>query len=116
MGIRRPVDAEDSTLRIGEKVDYVRREMQQPAGDHHCHWPGCPKKVPAALWGCREHWRLLPRRIRNWIWNTYIPGQEIKKSPTKAYLQAAKAAQEWINDYLEAQRQPKKKKKGPKHG
>ena len=71
---------------------------------HTCHWPGCDKRVPPAMWGCRVHWFTLPLRIRNRIWATYVPGQEITKTPSRAYLDAAKEAQEWIDAKAQAER------------
>ena len=63
---------------------------------HTCHWPGCEEEVPPSLWGCRHHWFLLPRKLRQRIWRTYRPGQEKDKQPSKAYIEAAQAAQDWI--------------------
>jgi hypothetical protein len=63
---------------------------------HTCHWPGCPKKVPPAMWGCSKHWFALPLALRNRIWSTYRPGQEVTKTPSVEYLIAAREVQEWI--------------------
>lgn len=63
---------------------------------HICHWPGCKKEVPPAMWGCKPHWMKIPKYLRDGIWNTYLPGQEIKKNPSAAYLVAAKKVQDWI--------------------
>jgi len=63
---------------------------------HFCHWPKCETEVPPAMWGCKFHWLKLPKEIRNLIWETYIPGQEITKTPSVEYLQAARIAQDWI--------------------
>jgi hypothetical protein len=63
---------------------------------HTCHWPGCPIEVPPRMWGCRAHWYRVPQRLRNRIWNTYVPGQEITKTPSPEYIDAAKAVQQWI--------------------
>jgi hypothetical protein len=84
------------SIPIGEKVNYVRRAPQ--ARDHTCHWPGCTAMVPPAMWGCRAHWYLLPREIRQLFWRTYRPGQEIDGRPSRAYIVAARAAQEWIRE------------------
>lgn len=59
---------------------------------HNCHWPGCAVEVPPKLWGCKRHWFALPKEIRDRIWRTYRPGQEIDKAPSDEYVQAAKAA------------------------
>ncbi len=82
---------------IGQKVDYVK--SQPGDGRHRCHWPGCPKVVPPAMWGCREHWYRLPRRLRSRIWATFRPGQEVSKTPSGAYVRVAREVQEWIAEH-----------------
>jgi hypothetical protein len=67
-----------------------------PGHDHTCHWPGCTKQVPPKLWGCREHWFMLPPPFRRAIWKHYVPGQEIRKDPSRAYIETARQVQEWI--------------------
>ncbi len=84
---------------ISEKAAYVRGEKQNR--NHECHWPGCGKQVPPAMWGCKAHWFMLPRALRNKVWATYQPGQEKTMTPSAAYLAVAKEVQTWI-----AQRQP----------
>ena len=79
---------------IGQKADYVRSQPQ--TRNHHCHWPGCDKQVPPAMWGCKAHWFALPRALRNKIWATYAPGQEVNLTPSAAYLEVAHEVQEWI--------------------
>lgn len=85
---------------VGQKADYVRSRFGGPTGRHHCHWPGCDALVPPAQWGCRPHWFALPRPIRTAIWNSFRPGQEESKTPSRAYVKAAQAAQQWIKDHL----------------
>ena len=65
---------------------------------HTCHWPGCKVNVPPAMWGCKTHWFKLPKNLRDRIWLTYKPGQEITKTPSKEYLSAADAVQKWIRE------------------
>lgn len=79
---------------IGQKADYVKRAGQ--TRDHHCHWPGCDKQVPPAMWGCKTHWFKLPRALRNKVWATYQPGQEVDLSPSAEYLAVAHEVQAWI--------------------
>lgn len=81
------------------KADYVRRQGQTRA--HHCHWPGCKAQVPPAMWGCHKHWFALPKQLRDQIWSTYNPGQEIHGTPSTAYLVAAQAVQDWIRSQEE---------------
>ena len=76
------------------KVRHVRLAGQSRA--HGCHWPGCEKQVPPAMWGCRAHWFKLPKHLRDAIWRAYSVGQEQRLDPSDAYLHAARAAQDWI--------------------
>lgn len=62
---------------------------------HLCHWPGCTKEVPPAMWGCKPHWFTLPKKLRDLIWATYVPGQEITKTPSEDYIAAAQQVQVW---------------------
>jgi hypothetical protein len=59
---------------------------------HMCHAPGCRTPVPPKMFACRPHWYALPRRLRDAIWATYRPGQEVTKDPSPEYLDAARAA------------------------
>lgn len=79
---------------MNTKADYVRSQPQTRA--HHCHWPGCEKQVPPAMWGCKGHWFKLPATLRARIWATYKPGQEVNGTPSAQYLAAANAVQQWI--------------------
>jgi hypothetical protein len=79
---------------VNNKANYVRSQGQ--TRDHHCHWPGCDKQVPPAKWGCRAHWFKLPINLRNRIWATYEPGQEVDMTPSEEYLDTARKVQEWI--------------------
>ena len=78
------------------KADYVRSQAQ--TRKHHCHWPGCEKQVPPAMWGCSRHWFRLPRELQLRIWSSYRPGQEIDGKPSANYIADAKAVQAWIAD------------------
>lgn len=77
-----------------DKADYVRSQSQ--TRDHHCHWPGCKTQVPPAMWGCKTHWFMLPRYLRNKIWKAYSPGQEVDMSPSDEYVNVANEVQQWI--------------------
>ncbi len=79
---------------MAEKVAHVLAARQTRA--HGCHWPGCDKQVPPAMWGCRAHWFRLPALLRARIWRTYRPGQEADMKPSTEYIEAAKAVQQWI--------------------
>lgn len=66
---------------------------------HTCHWPGCGKLVPPSMWGCKPHWFTLPKKLRDLIWATYIPGQEITKTPSADYTAAARQVQLFCEAY-----------------
>lgn len=72
---------------------------------HKCHWPDCNKEVPARLWGCRYHWYKLPKRLRDAIWRTYRPGQEIGKNPNQEYIEVAREVQAWCRMYIRRQQE-----------
>lgn len=65
---------------------------------HICHFPTCRTSVPPAMWGCKKHWFKLPKRLRDKVWATYRPGQEITKDPSPAYLKVADEVQEWCRN------------------
>jgi hypothetical protein len=79
---------------MNPKTEYVRRQRQTRG--HGCHWPGCDKQCPPAMWGCKAHWFKLPKRLRDAIWDTYEIGQEVDMTPSDAYLTVAHEVQEWI--------------------
>ena len=81
---------------ITQKADYVRSESRKGTGAHRCHWPGCDKRVPPAMWGCKTHWFKLPQSLRTKIWLTYRPGQEISKRPSVEYIAVVRQVTEWI--------------------
>ena len=87
-------------MTVAEKRAYVLSQKQDR--DHHCHWPGCGKQVPPAMWGCSKHWFKLPKRLRDMVWATYRPGQEINMSPSREYLEAATLVQNWIEENYDA--------------
>lgn len=76
------------------KRSYVMSQGQDR--NHTCHWPGCEKQVPPAMWGCKSHWFKLPKRLRDRIWDDYVPGQEQRMDPSDDYLATALEVQEWI--------------------
>ncbi len=63
---------------------------------HTCHAAGCRQLVPAAMFLCKKHWRMLPQLMRNLIWQHYRPGQEDEKVCSRAYSAAARSAVKWI--------------------
>jgi hypothetical protein len=86
------------------KADYVSGQPQTRS--HHCHWPGCDKQVPPAMWGCGKHWFSLPPPLRAKVWRSYVPGQEITMTPSAAYLAVAEEVQQWIHQQETAKASP----------
>lgn len=82
-----------------DKVAHVRRAIKRGhTGDHTCHWPGCETRVTPAVWGCSRHWFMLPHHIQIGIWRAYKMNQEVTKRPSRQYIAAARAAQDWIRE------------------
>lgn len=79
------------------KYNHVRTARQTRA--HSCHWPGCPVQVKPALWGCSNHWYMLPQDLRSLIWGEYRAGQEETMTPSAGYVEAAEIVQEWIRGF-----------------
>lgn len=63
---------------------------------HLCHAVACTTHVPAKLLFCGPHWRRTPKRLRDLIWATYRPGQEISKDPSPLYLVAQSHVVAWV--------------------
>ena len=59
---------------------------------HTCHATGCDREVPVAMWGCRRHWGMVPKVIRDRVWRNYRRGQEDDWRPSRDYLIAARDA------------------------
>lgn len=76
------------------KSDYVKKQPQ--FRKHKCHWPGCDKEVPPAMWGCSYHWFKIPIKARRAIWKNYRPRQEIDLKPSKEYLDVTIKVERWI--------------------
>jgi len=81
---------------ISDKVKHVLNSSQ--TRQHECHWPNCNKQVPPALWGCREHWYMLPEYLRVRIWAAYRIGQEEDGNPSDTYMEVMKMTFKWIKE------------------
>lgn len=79
---------------MSDKVEHVLAARQ--SRNHTCHWPGCEKQCPPAMWGCKPHWFKLPKHLRDHIWGAYEIGQEIWGTPSDEYLAVAREVQDWI--------------------
>lgn len=63
---------------------------------HFCHARNCGTPVRPDLFMCRGHWLMIPAELRRLIWRHYRKGQEIDKTPTMAYLEVTRKAQEAV--------------------
>ena len=59
---------------------------------HSCHATDCRVAVPPEMWGCRRHWFMVPKPIRDRIWRSYRAGQCDDMTPSLEYCMAAKDA------------------------
>lgn len=53
------------------------------------------------MWGCSKHWFRLPAGLRAQVWKTYVPGQEITKTPSPEYVAVALKVQDWCRQHPE---------------
>ena len=67
---------------------------------HLCHWPTCGTAVPPKMWGCPKHWFRLPKHLRELIWATYVPGQEVRLDPSDDYLAVAQEVDDWCHAWI----------------
>lgn len=66
---------------------------------HTCHWPGCTRQVPPALWGCSFHWFRLPAVLRAKVWGAYRIGQEETMTSSDEYLSVMVEVERWIAEH-----------------
>lgn len=63
---------------------------------HTCHAYGCDREVPPKMFMCYHHWKSLTPELQQGIWRHYRPGQEIDKTPSPEYLEAAREAIDYL--------------------
>jgi len=64
--------------------------------EHRCHAEGCDKVVQPRMLFCPRHWAMTPRDIQRAVWREYVPGQEVRKDPTREYLDVMRQAIEAV--------------------
>ena len=62
---------------------------------HNCRWVGCTRRVADPMWGCKTHWFMLPKAIRDRIWAAYRPGQEEDLEVSESWVEADRAARQY---------------------
>lgn len=65
--------------------------------EHTCHARGCEASVPPRMFMCKPHWSSLPGVLRKAVLDAYRPGQERRRDPSRAYLEAARNARDWLS-------------------
>lgn len=68
-------------------------------GRHECAAPGCRAQVDLRRLMCKHHWFALPDRLRAAVWRTYRPGQETRGGVTNEYVEAVRAAQDYLRGH-----------------
>lgn len=63
---------------------------------HFCHAEGCEVKVPPRMLMCLSHWYMLPKAMRDRLWELYEPGQERRMDPSPEYIEHAMACVEYV--------------------
>ena len=76
----------------GPEGPRVATGVDETTSRHTCHAIGCEVPIIPRLLMCKPHWSKVPSKLRRAVWDHYLPGQEIRKKPTKEYLDAANAA------------------------
>jgi len=55
---------------------------------HTCHAIGCNTLIPPKLFMCKPCWSEISRADQTLVYDLYVPGQEIRKDPSVAYIEA----------------------------
>lgn len=67
------------------------------AGTHECPGTGCTRRVAHGKLACRAHWFMIPRRLRDAVWDAYRFGAG---AGSPAHRQAMADAIEALNEKL----------------
>lgn len=70
---------------------------------HHCHAINCKVPTKPEMFMCLDHWKKVPKYLRDAIKATYRPGQCKDKNPSRA----------WVENTMEARRIIKEMEKQP---
>lgn len=63
---------------------------------HRCHARDCVIPVKPEMLMCRRHWYIVPKALRDAVWDAYRPGQCDDKNPSSDWMLAADAAIEAV--------------------
>jgi len=59
---------------------------------HQCHALRCEAVTQPSKLMCRKHWAMVPASLQDDVYDAYRQGQEVQKTPTRAYARVARAA------------------------
>lgn len=68
---------------------------------HACQIPHCRALIPDDRLMCLKHWRMVPRDLQRDVWRHYRQGQCGDMRPSEAYLGAARAAVQAVQNKLQ---------------
>lgn len=60
--------------------------------NHTCHATKCFEEIGAEHFMCPGHWYILPRELRAAVRAEYVPGAEVRRDRTQAYLSVTQQA------------------------
>lgn len=63
---------------------------------HKCHAYNCQKEIDPKLLMCFSHWNMVPAELKRQVYKFYVPGQEVRKDPTKVYLSVAQKVIDYV--------------------
>ena len=77
----------------------LREVVQEGAVNHECPADGCDRDVSADMLMCRGHWYMVPKPLRNAVWNAWRGGAGAGSAQHTAAINAAIRS---VNDKLAA--------------
>lgn len=77
---------------------FRHERSQRTTRVHLCQWPGCNEKIPQPMLWCNQHWRKIPKDLRDRLWTAKMPGEKVDEHQSEEYLAAEKLIQEWIKN------------------
>jgi hypothetical protein len=69
--------------------------------NHNCPATGCQRSVPSHMLMCRNHWYMVPKPLRDDVWDAYAGGAGVGTDEHTGAIFAAIGA---VNDRIEKAR------------
>lgn len=89
--------AVDGPPQLPHRVEGEFTTRTTPRG---CMVTGC-QLDPLAMVVCPAHWKLLPQRLRDGLWNTYRESYLSARHPDNDYKAALRQAVDWLEKNTE---------------